>query len=84
MNDKLEQIVKDFVERYMISSPECIYQRDSVIENAYELIEELVNEVGYYVNEEEVSEDWLEQLEWEKHRDETNFPWLHSDGDSYK
>jgi len=50
---KLEEIVRKFVEEYRISCPETIHQTDRVIENAYQLIEELVDVVGYYEDSDE-------------------------------
>jgi len=44
---KLKAIVQNFVEKQDISSVETIYQTDRVIVNAYELIENLVEIVGY-------------------------------------
>jgi len=75
---RLEQIIRDFIEEHHISCPEVIHQSDRVIENAYELIEALVDQVGYYnypeeelfESQEELSE-WKEQLEWEKHKEES-------------
>lgn len=45
---KLTAIVRAFVEKHCISCPETIHQTDYVIENAYSLIEELCDVVGYY------------------------------------
>lgn len=50
---KVEEIIKKFIEENKISCPECIYQCDWVIEHAYELIENLCDEVGYYEESEE-------------------------------
>lgn len=70
--NNLVSIIKDFIEEHHISCPEVIYQSDRVIENAYQLIEDLADQVGYYVDlDDEVSEEWLEQLEWEKHKEES-------------
>lgn len=44
---KLKAIIQNFVEKQEISCVETIYQTDRVIENAYELIENLVEIVGY-------------------------------------
>lgn len=49
----LEKIVKDFIEEQEITCPECIYQTDGVIENAYEFIEKLCDVVGYHEEEDE-------------------------------
>lgn len=45
---RLTAIVREFVEKHHVSCPETIHQTDRVIENAYELIEDLCNVVGYY------------------------------------
>lgn len=45
--DKLEQIVKQFIDKNNISCAETIYQCDWVLENSQELIEKLCNIVGY-------------------------------------
>ncbi len=45
---KLVSIVQEFVDRLRISCPEAIHQTDRVIENAYGLIESLVDVVGYW------------------------------------
>lgn len=45
---KLTTIVRAFVEKHRISCPETIHQTDYVIENAYGLIEDLCDAVGYY------------------------------------
>lgn len=54
---KLLAIVRAFVEKHHVSCPEVIHQSDRVIENAYELIEDLCEQVGYYQypDEEEAS-----------------------------
>lgn len=46
--NKLTEIVKKFVESHQIRVVEDIYQRDSVIDDAYQLIHQLVDHVGYY------------------------------------
>ncbi len=50
-NELLRQIVDSFIEKQRISCAESIYQTDRVIENAYTLIEDLANVVGYYVED---------------------------------
>lgn len=45
--DGLHKLVQDFVEEHGITCPEAIYQNDAVISNAYELIEKMVEIVGY-------------------------------------
>jgi|SRR5215217_718275 len=44
---KMKAIIQNFVEEQDIICAETIYQTDRVIENAYELIEKLVELVGY-------------------------------------
>jgi len=44
---RLKNIVEKFRDQNDIHCPETIYQRDKVIENAYEFIEELMDVVGY-------------------------------------
>lgn len=51
--DGLHKLVQDFVKEHGITCPEAIYQSDAVIENAYELIERMVEIVGYAEIEEE-------------------------------
>lgn len=41
-----------FIEAQRISCPETIYQTDWVIENAYEFIQDVCDEVGYDGDEE--------------------------------
>lgn len=43
----LLEIMNRFIEDQNITCAETIYQSDSVIENAYELIEKLCNVAGY-------------------------------------
>lgn len=45
--NKLWTLCKKFVETQQITCAESVYQSDRVIENAYELIEEICNLVGY-------------------------------------
>lgn len=45
---QLRKLVRHFVQKQEITGPECVYQSDRVIENAYELIEKLCKVVGYY------------------------------------
>lgn len=45
---KPKQVIKEFVEKYQIGCSEAIYQRDIIAENALQLIEELIEIVGYY------------------------------------
>ena len=48
MSERLEKICKDFVAKQEITCAESVYQSDRVIENAYEFIESICNEVGYH------------------------------------
>jgi len=45
--------VQNFIKEYEISCPESVYQRDSVIENAYEFIEKCCEIVGYHKDEDD-------------------------------
>ena len=49
---KLWNLCIKFIEEQEISCPETIYQTDWVIENAYEFIEDICNEVGYVGDDE--------------------------------
>lgn len=51
--DSIETIVKNFIKQNKIYCPETIYQSDMVIQNAYEFIEQLCDNVGYYDEEED-------------------------------
>ncbi len=46
--NNLEKICRNFIEKQKIYCSESVYQSDRVIENAYELIESICNELGYY------------------------------------
>jgi len=48
---KLYELCKTFIEKQQIHCVETIYQTDRVIENAYGLIEDICDIVGY-------AEDW--------------------------
>lgn len=50
---QLLAIVREFVKAQRISFPEVIHQTDRVIENAYELIQDLVDVAGYLPEEDE-------------------------------
>ena len=50
--DTLYALCQKFIKDQIIICSECVYQSDRVIENAYELIEEICNIVGYYQDEE--------------------------------
>lgn len=50
---QLLAIVRAFIEKQRIYCPETIHQTDRVIENAYGLIEDLVDVVGYLEDDEE-------------------------------
>lgn len=45
---RVTAIVRAFLDEHHVSCPETIHQTDYVIENAYGLIEELADVVGYY------------------------------------
>jgi hypothetical protein len=45
---KLLELCEAFVGAQEITCPESVYQSDRVIENAYELIEDICNIVGYW------------------------------------
>lgn len=45
---ELFDIVRNFIEEQKITCPETIVQSDRVVENAYDLIEELCDVVGYH------------------------------------
>lgn len=53
---ELWKTCKGFVDEQTISCAECVYQSDRVIENAYELIEKICDIVGYWQEDEEVSD----------------------------
>lgn len=53
---KVLAIVRAFVEKQRISFPEVIHQTDRVIENAYKLIQDLVDVAGYLPEEDEDDE----------------------------
>lgn len=50
---QLLNIIEQFIEKHNISCPEAIYQTDSVLEDAGELIEQLCDIVGYVKLEED-------------------------------
>ena len=50
---ELLKLCEKFIEEQRISCPECIHQTDRVIENAYDLIEDICNIVGYFEYEDE-------------------------------
>lgn len=51
MMKKIWEIVENFIKDNEIRCAESIYQKDMVIENAYEFIENLCDIVGYYEDE---------------------------------
>lgn len=56
MNDKKDQLwdlCKKFIEDRGLGHPECIYQSDEVILNAYEFIEDVCDIVGYFEHKED-------------------------------
>jgi len=50
---KLLKIMQAFIEKQKISCAETVYQSDRVIENAYELIQDICDVVGYYKYDDE-------------------------------
>lgn len=61
---KLWAAVTAFVDRHDISCGEVVYQSDRVIENAYELVNELAQVVGYaQVEEDDFPSDEPPELE---------------------
>lgn len=56
MTEKQQQLwdlCQKFINDQKISHPECVYQSDRVIENAYELIDNICDIVGYVKDEDE-------------------------------
>lgn len=53
-NERLLFVVKAFIEKHDIHSSDKIYQTDSIIEDAYQLIEDLCDVAGYTKLEEDV------------------------------
>ena len=53
MNDRLIEVCTKFIKDNRISCEEAIGQCDWVIENAYGLIADICNILGYYEEEEE-------------------------------
>lgn len=51
MEEQLKDIVERFVNKHEITCAESIYQDDEVIANSYQLMEELIQVVGYFVYE---------------------------------
>lgn len=47
MSKKLEKLVRKFMQEQNITCAETIYQTDRVIEQAYDFIADLCEEVGY-------------------------------------
>lgn len=45
---ELERVILRYAKTERITCPESVYQQDNVIENAYELIDELCRIVGVY------------------------------------
>lgn len=50
---KVHEIVQAFIVKHRISCPDSIGQVDRIITDAYDLIEDLCNVVGYYQYPEE-------------------------------
>lgn len=44
---ELLELCKSFIEKHSITCPECIYQSDRVIVDAYVLIEQICEVIGY-------------------------------------
>lgn len=55
--ENLWALCKKFIEDEKISCAESVYQTDSVIINAYELIEKICNIVGYHKYEDDENEE---------------------------
>lgn len=51
------ELCKEFIEEQRIWSAECVYQSDRVIENAYELIANICEIIGYVDLPDEEEED---------------------------
>ena len=51
--EKLFSVCQKFMENQKVTCSECIYQSDRVIENAYDLIYDIADIVGYYKDEDE-------------------------------
>jgi hypothetical protein len=45
--EKLYELCQKFIKDHQISCAEAVYDTDKIIEDAYELIEEICNIVGY-------------------------------------
>ena len=45
---KLLKLCQEYIKEHEISCPEAICQRDCIIENAYNLIEQICDIVGYH------------------------------------
>lgn len=52
MENTLESLVREFVDKHKIACAEAIYDSDRVTLNSGELLESLIEQVGYYVYEE--------------------------------
>lgn len=42
--------VREFIDIQQITTPEQIYQQDTIIQNSYELIEQLCEIAGYFID----------------------------------
>lgn len=56
VNADATQRVQEFIIKHKISCAETIHQSDRVIENAYQLIEDLATIVGYYKDPDDESD----------------------------
>ena len=52
-DQRIADIVRQFIEDKRIRCSESIHQTDRVIEGAYEFIENLCEEAGYYIDEDD-------------------------------
>lgn len=50
--DQLWKIVEEFISKHEIRCEEQVFQTDRIIENAYELMADMFNVVGYLPDEE--------------------------------
>jgi hypothetical protein len=52
VGDRLDDLCTRFVTEQRITCSECVYQSDRVIENAYQLIDDICKIVGFYTDPE--------------------------------
>lgn len=55
--DKVLTLVREFIDTYEITSGEVIHQNDRIIENAYDLLEELGEAAGWSEPEDDEDDD---------------------------